>query len=477
MKITGDFSSYGMPDVWDETVDVIIVGSGFAGLAAAAEAGAKGAKVAVLEKMPYFGGNSRIAGGGCCSWDSKLKLREKLDLGEDSPQLHTEDTLKGGAYYNDPLLVEIMVRGAPGGLDWLMDAGIEFDAVLHHLGAHSAARGHHEINRSGKAMVEALYRQAEKCGADILLNSEVTRIWREDATGPVLGLRYNRNNTEKNLRSLKGIVIASGGFAADAEMVLQNNPGLGKDYLCSNHKGATGEMLRYAKAIGADTLHMEFIQLFPCAAAKSGALDRFALDSYSGAGFGAVYVNEKGLRFVNELAGRDEVSNAQLRHQSKPTWAIFSKDTFDALKTPSEILKQGEASKRLTVGKTPEETAKRAGIEPLALAATVNEHNAMIKNRSKDSFGKPVTAQMRLMENGPFYAVAQWPSVHFCMGGLRINKDAQVLDIWGNRIPKLYAAGEACGGVHGANRLAGNAITECIVFGRIAGVNVTGTED
>ena len=463
---------YGAPDVWDETVDVAIIGSGFAGLAAASEAASKGAKVKVLEKMPYYGGNSRIAGGGYCSWDSKLKLREKLNLGEDSPKLHIEDTLKGGAYYNDPLLVEKMVKGAPDGLNWLIDAGIEFEPTLHHLGAHSAARSYQETNRSGKAMVEALYRLATNRGAEVLLDSEVERVWREDAHRPVAGLRYSQNNIQKNIRCLKGIVIASGGFARDVEMVTQNNPGLGKDYLCSNHRGATGEVLRYAKAIGADTVHMGFIQLFPCAAAESGALDRFALENYSGAGFGAIYVNRNGLRFVNELAGRDEVSDAQLRRQSKPTWAIYNKDIFDSLKTPVETLEKGTASKRLARGETIEELAGKAGIAPEPLAATIREHNAVLKSGQKDRFDKQITDRMHPMEKGPFYAVAQWPSVHFCMGGLRINQDAQVLDIWGNLIPKLYAAGEVCGGVHGANRLGGNAITECIVFGRIAGSSV-----
>ena len=467
-----DSISYGAPDVWDSTVDVVIVGSGFAGLAAAIEAASNGARVMVLEKMAYYGGNSRISGGGYCSWDSNLKLREKLNLGEDSPQLHYEDTLKGGAYYNTPLLVDRMVRDASDGLNWLIDAGAEFEPALHHLGAHSAARSHQEKNRSGAAIVEALYELAVKKGVVVLRNAEVVRIWREDANGAVTGLRYSHENVQKNIQSLKGIVLASGGFARDTELVLQHTPGLGEDYLCSNHRGATGEILRYAKAVGADSLHMEFIQLFPCAAAKNGAIDRIALDCYSGAGFGVVYVNKEGLRFVNELAGRDEVSNAQLQHQSKPTWAIFNKDIFDQLNTPKEILDRGVESKRLAAGNTIEELAVGVGINAAALATTINEHNAMLKSMQKDKFNKQLSAHMCLLEKGPYYAAAQWPSVHFCMGGLRINEDAHVLDIWGKRIPKLFAAGEVCGGVHGSNRLGGNAILECVVFGRIAGRGV-----
>lgn len=461
--------SYGTPYVWDETTDVVVIGSGFAGLAAAIAAGSKAAKVTILEKMSYYGGNSRLSGGGYCTWDSKLKLREKLGMGEDSPQLHKEDTLRGGAYYNDPGLVERMAEEAPEGLNLFVDAGIEFESTLHHLGSHSAARSYQEKDRSGRIMVEALHSLAKERGIQLLLNSEVVRIWRENARGPVTGVQFLHNGMQKNIRSRKGIVIASGGFAGDADMIKQYNPGLGSDYMCSNHRGATGEVLRYAKAIGADTLQMDFIQLFPCADAKNGSIDRFALDCYSGAGFGAIYVNGSGLRFVNEMGGRDEVAGAQLKHQTKPTWAIFNKEILENLNTPAELLEKGIKSKRLLVGSTVEELAALAGIIPDALAATVNEHNKTLTGRLTDKFGKSATEKMLPMETGPYYAVAQWPSVHFCMGGLRINRDAQVLDIWGESIPRLYAAGEACGGVHGANRLGGNAIPECMVFGRIAG--------
>ena len=478
VEASGDeLMPYGVPDSWDETTDVAIIGSGFAGLAAAIEAGLKGANVIILEKMPYLGGNSRISGGGYCSWDSKLKLREKLGLGEDSPQLHKEDTLKGGAYYNDPDLVDRMVNEAPDGLNMLIEAGIEFEPTLHHLGAHSVARSYQEKNRSGKAMVDALHNYAKRCGAELRLRAKVTRLWRENAASPVTGLRYEQNGVQKNLRCLKGIVIASGGFARDTELIAQRNPWLGNNYMCSNHRGATGEVLRYAIAIGADTVHMDFIQLFPCAAAKNGVIDRLALECYSGAGFGTIYVNDKGLRFVNELAGRDEVSKAQLMHQTKPTWAVFNKDIFTRLNTPIEVLEHGVKSKRLIFGNTIEEMATLAGIIPDSLAATIDDHNEILKSGLTDNFNKTVTDKMLPMERGPYYAVAQWPSVHFCMGGLRINRDSQVLDISGIRIPKLYAAGEVCGGVHGANRLGGNAITECIVFGRAAGIGVANEKE
>ena len=133
-----------IPTNWDEETDVIIVGSGFAGLSAAAEAGELGARVVVLEKMGRYGGNSIISGGGYCAWDSKLHLRDKFNLGEDSWHLHQDDTLKGGDYYNIPELVEMMVKAAPDGLNWLIDAGAKIKKTLPRIGGHSAHRSYHE---------------------------------------------------------------------------------------------------------------------------------------------------------------------------------------------------------------------------------------------------------------------------------------------------------------------------------------------
>jgi len=113
------------------------------------------------------------------------------------------------------------------------------------------------------------------------------------------------------------------------------------------------------------------------------------------------------------------------------------------------------------------------GVPGPALEETIRNHNRYLTERKDPEFNKPFTPAMVVMEEGPYYSVAQWPSVHHCMGGLRINASTQVIDIWGDPIPKLYAAGEVAGGVHGTNRLGGNATPATIVFGRIAGTNAS----
>jgi fumarate reductase flavoprotein subunit len=466
--------AYIQPEVWDEETDVIIIGTGLAGLAAAIEAAGAGLSVVVLEKMSYPGGNSSIAGGGYCCWDSKLKMREHLGLGEDSWQLHYEDTLKGGAYYGDPNLVEIMVREAPAGLDWLVDLGVEFGEVLPRLGGHSAHRSYQEKGGSGRNIVNALLNRAKSLGVDIRFEADVTKIFRADGASRVLGLEVMSNGASMTFRVKNALVIASGGFARDTKMCKFYQPALSDSLGCNNHKGASGDMIRYAQSIGAATIQMSFIQLYPCASGTTGSMDRFAYDCYSGPGYGLIYVANDGKRFVNELAGRDEVSNAQLKGLTKPSWSILDSAIFEKLTAPPEILEKAIKSGRLIASDSIRGLAVSAGIDAEALEETISVHNAYIESSVDNDFGKPISPAMLPIRGETYYAISQWPTIHYCMGGLKINERAAVLDIFGDEIPGLYAAGEVTGGIHGSNRLGGNALADCVVFGRRAGKAIAG---
>lgn len=468
MKIlTEEILEFGLPGHWDEETDVVVVGSGYAGLAAAIEALSAGAATIILEKMPYYGGNSIISGGGYCSSDSKLKLREKLGLGEDSWRLHMEDTINGGARLSVPELVEVMAKKAPDGLNLFIDAGVSFANTLPRMGGHSAHRSHLTTDNNGRALSDPLRDLALAKGADLRLNAAVTRIWRENAGAPASGVSVDSGGAVRNLRARRALILASGGFARDVAMRTRYNPNLTDAYNCSNHKGATGECIRFAQLVGADVTHMEHIQLFPTANPANGLLDRYALAAYSGTGYGVLNVERGGNRFVNELGGRDEVSNAQIDRCDKPSYTILNKAIFNALDVREDVIESGVSSGRVIVSETAAGLADKLGMP--GLASTIDAHNAFIADGSDPDFGKPMGPHMIPMTQGPYYAIPQWPSIHFCMGGLRFDTQARVLDARGLPIPRLYAAGECCGGVHGANRLAGNAIAECIVFGRIAG--------
>ncbi len=461
-----------LPKKWDEEIDVVIVGSGFAGLAAAAEAGKKGAKVVILEKMPTYGGNSIINGGVYAAWDSKLHLRQKKNLGEDSPKQHFDDTLKGGDYYNIPELVKNFTAGSADALNWMIDeGGCKLRDAITRAGGHSAYRTHTVVEGVGRGFTEPLRKIAEKYGAKIRLSNEITWIWRKDTEGPVLGVEVKTPKGKRNIKIKKALILASGGFSRDIKMRQAFNPSIVPEYNSTNHPGATGECIRFAQAIGADTLQLAFIQLYPFAEPETGILDNPAVYPFNGVGYGLIYVDKDGKRFVNELERRDVCSMAQIKLGKKPTYSIFNEEMVAKMGGTMEEIQKGIAKGRFIKADTIEELANKLKIPAQNLVETVKKYNQYLKDGKDPDFNKPITKAMIPLEKGPFYAVAQWPAVHHTMGGVRINEKAQVIDIWGKVIPKLYAAGEVTGGVHGSNRLGSNAIPDCVVHGRIAGIN------
>ncbi len=462
-----------LPANWDETIDVVIVGSGFAGLAAAAEAAKAGAKAVILEKMPIYGGNSIINGGLYATWDSELHLRQKFNYGDDSVALHTADTVKGGDYFPIPELVKVMAEGAPDALNWMInEGGCKMRDAVVRAGGHSAFRTHIVQEGVGRGFTEPLRKIAEKNGMmPMRLENEVTWIWRAADGGPVLGVQVKSGRKVSNIKVTKALILASGGFSRDMKMRTDHFPFLTDKFLSTNHKGATGETIRFAQNVGADTLQMNFIQLYPYAEPETGILDFAGLYPFNGPGHGIVYVTQKGKRFVSELERRDVVSFAQLKlgEGTKATYCILNlamikkMGSNDAEAMP--FVEKGRMFKANSIG----ELADKMKIDKAALEETIKKHNKYLKDGKDPEFNKEILKQMISLEEGPFYGIPQWPAVHHTMGGLRINPKAQVIDIFGEVIPKLYAAGEVCGGVHGSNRLGSNAIPDAICFGRVAG--------
>ena len=367
----------------------------------------------------------------------------------------------------------LLVKQAPSALKWLIDkGGVKIQETVMAAPGHTAFRVHAMIDASGELLTTILKKMAEQNGAVVRLNQKVTHIWRNNFSDPVAGVEVQRGTKRVNLYARQALILAAGGFSRDQTLRRAYNPSLGPEYNSTNQDGATGEIIQAARAIGADVTQMNFAQVYPCADPVTGRFDVPSVFALRGPVAGMIFVDPAGHRFVNEMSDGSTWTRAQVRRagEKKVTYALFNARMISRMGTNDEVA-AGLKAGRFARGETLVELAQFLQMPPEALTRTVSEHNRFIREGHDPEYGKSGLAQMITLEEGPFYALPQWPAVHGTLGGLRINSRAQVLDIRGNVIPRLYAAGEVVGGIHGADRLAGNGIAECMVFGRVAGTN------
>lgn len=473
-----------IPESWDLTYDVVIVGGGFAGLAAAHSAATHGAKTLLIDKMPVLGGNSQINGGVYASYTSSIaeELYAKLNLTPDTAEKHIEDTIVGGDYLGDLKLVENFVYGSPVFLDLMLENGLQVRESITRPGGHYGYRTYTTQNGVGADIVNIQKKILEETDATVMLETKMTRIYREGTgDGTVVGIQVETLEGVKNIEAKKGVILATGGFSGNVEMRSKHVPALTADIPTTNHVGATGEGILMAQEVGANTMHMSHIQLYPFANPNNGVLDAVAVIPFSGPSAGIVYVDAQGKRYVNEGERRDVCARAAQNSGGFPTFSIFGQEIVEkgGFIAPTQLA-NGIADGRVFVADTLEELAalisaeSYAGttvrIEGAVLRDTIERHNRFVEEGVDPEFGKVITPGVMLKtDRGPYYAIPQWPSVHHTMGGLTINERTEVQDIWGKVIPGLYAAGEVTGGIHGTNRLGSNAIPEAAVHGMIAG--------
>lgn len=479
-----------IPEEWDMTYDVVVVGGGFAGLSAAYQSSTLGANTLLIDKMPVLGGNSQINGGVWASYTSKIadELYTKLGLTPDTAEKHIEDTIKGGDYMSDEKLVKNFVYGSPVMLDLMLDNGLQVRESITRPGGHYGYRTYTTINGIGADVVNVQKKMLEETSATVMLNAKMTQIYRE-TTGEqrVVGIRIETQDGIKNVKAEKGVILTTGGFAGNVEMRSKHVPALTSDIPTTNHVGATGEGIIMAQEVGANTTQMSYIQLYPFANPNNGVLDSYAVIPFSGPSAGIVYVDQYGNRYVNEGERRDVCSRAAQNSGGFPTFSIFGQEIVEkAGFISTEQLENGIFENRIFKADTLEELAGvinsnkykdgTISMSPETLKATIETHNGYVDAGADPDFGKVIDKGVMLkIEKGPYYAIPQWPSVHHTMGGLTITEKTEVQDIWGNVIPGLYAAGEITGGVHGTNRLGSNAIPDALVHGYIAAeVSVTG---
>ena len=488
----------------DSTVDadVVVVGAGGAGMTAAITAAGEGKTVVILESQSMVGGNSVRATGGMNA--GKTVYQDENEFGEsagvektlktaaekyadnetitalaktvseqwaayqanptgyfDSVELMELDTMIGGKGINDPELVETLCANSADAIDWLDEHGITLHNVSSFGGA-SVKRIHRPVNAEGKTvsvgsyMIPLLQENCEKAGVKMMLDTTATEIL-TDANGAAVGVKATGASGETVTVNAKAVVLATGGFGANLDMVVKYKPEL-KGFMTTNAPGIQGQGIEMAEAIGAATVDMDQIQIHPTVEANTAALITEGLR-----GDGAILINEEGQRFIDEVGTRDVVSAAEIAQTGSYSWLVVDQAMADA----SSVI-QGYIKKGYTVtGATYEELGKAMGVDAAAFAETMEKWNGYVEAKNDPDFGR--TSFANPLNTAPYYAVKVTAGVHHTMGGLKINANTEVLNEKGEVIPGLFAAGEVTGGVHGANRLGGNAVADFTVFGRIAG--------
>ena len=488
----------------DSTVDadVVVVGAGGAGMTAAITAAGEGKSVVILESQSMVGGNSVRATGGMNA--AKTVYQDENEFGEsagvektlktaaekyadnetitalaktvseqwaayqanptgyfDSVELMELDTMIGGKGINDPELVETLCANSADAIDWLDEHGITLHNVSSFGGA-SVKRIHRPVNAEGKTvsvgsyMIPLLQENCEKAGVKMMLDTTATEIL-TDANGAAVGVKATGASGETVTVNAKAVVLATGGFGANLDMVVKYKPEL-KGFMTTNAPGIQGQGIEMAQAIGAATVDMDQIQIHPTVEANTAALITEGLR-----GDGAILINEEGKRFIDEVGTRDVVSAAEIAQTGSYSWLVVDQAMVDA----SSVI-QGYIKKGYTVtGATYEELGKAMGVDAAAFAETMEKWNGYVEAKNDPDFGR--TSFANKLDTAPYYAIKVTAGVHHTMGGLKINANTEVLNEKGEVIPGLFAAGEVTGGVHGANRLGGNAVADFTVFGRIAG--------
>ena len=480
--------------------DIVIVGAGGAGMTAALTAAAEGMKVIIVESQPVAGGNSVRATGGMNAGDTPYQdkaefaqaagvekglkaaeayadnatvaaltaaVKAQWEVYQQNPQGYFDsielmqlDTIVGGKAVNDADLVKVMAENSAEGVEWLQNYGIMLDNTGAFGGA-SVNRIHWPKVNDKKTNVGAymipLMEKACNDEANIEILFETTAYSIITKNGAAAGIVAEGKNGETVTVTADAVILATGGFGANLEMVAALKPEL-EGFMTTNAAGLQGQGIAMAEAIGAATVDMEQIQIHPTVEFYTASLITEGLR-----GDGAILVNAEGKRFIDEVGTRDVVSAAEIAQTGSYSWLIVDQAMLDASATIAGYVKKGLTK----TGATYEELAAACEIDAANFAATMEAWNGYVEAKNDPDFGR--VSFTKPLNKAPYYAVKVTAGIHHTMGGLKINTETQVLTAEGTAIPGLYAAGEVTGGVHGANRLGGNAVCDFVVFGRIAG--------
>ena len=456
------------------TSDVVVIGGGGSGMAAALSALEAGAhKVVILEKLGYLGGSTQVSGGAFNAVDD---ARQKPQGIVDSKPIFFEATMRGGHYVGNPELVHYLTYNATDAVAWLEKEGVEFRDKIGAATGSLGQRSHYGKKPAGWAYTSVFEKRLKEFGDRVEILTDTPAQHLIVKNGAVVGVKALRHGKQPITVNAASTVIATGGFGANIPMRQKENTGVWKEVSLDKRIGTTningaaqGQGIAIAREAGADIIGLSDIQLHPNGTPGTGLMQDIATS-----GRNRLFINTNGDRFVSESAARDTLCKAIFAQPGGTYFLLMNKLRYpDETKpdrmgvTMQDMLKLGRVKKAATL----DEMAALLNVPAANLKAAVAEYNKAATNKgTPDKFGFVATnTDDAPMTEGPWYACPKVPTVHHTMGGIRINVHAQVLNKKGSPVKGLYAAGEVTGGIHGANRLGGNAIADVYTFGKVAG--------
>lgn len=456
------------PKTWNASYDVVVVGAGAAGLSAACEAVKRKLSVCVLEKVGVVGGSSAICGG---QW-SVSGTREQKERGiQDSEELFVKDMLKTGQNQNDPELVKVFVRNSKAMYDWVTTDLRLRPATVTLAAGMSVPRAH---TFKPAEIIMALKDWAEKRGAEIRESAPVERLLWDNRERRICGVKALVDGKERFIEAKKGVILAAGGFSRSPKLLKKYAPLLENAGVIAG-VGTQGDGILMAQAYGADLVDTPYIKASYGFSLHATTIKDMSLIYYKG----AVMVNKAGKRFVNESISYKLLADRSFAQPEGRSWLVFD-NAIRKVAMKADPFQDGVLWKPIDEGKVPdyvfegatlEEAAKKAGLPPEAVAATVKKYNEAIdkggdemgRTSLSSGYGKPVK-----IEHGPFFVFPATGAMIGTYCGVKITPQAQVSDVFGVPIRNLYAAGEMTGGVHGAAYMTGTAFGKALAFGKVA---------
>lgn len=504
----------------DVETDVVVIGGGGSGMAAALSAAQAGKNVVVVEKAGSIGGDTLVCGAIYNApneeLQSKVEMSESVKktiekaLAEepvseehkalqaevkaqwdeynakgrtdlfDSKEWYALQTWINGDKVGSLDLVKVLCFNSYPGLEWIQSMGMNFNDKIAQGAGSLWQRTHTSTMKMGTGFLSVYAEQLEKLSDKITLMVETsaTGIMVENDTATGIKAKDNHSGTEFTVKAKDGVILASGGFGANSKMVQEYNttgkwPDLSKVGTTNRFSASQGDGITMAKEAGASLTDMDQIQLLYLGNVVDGQISKFTARCANGTDQ-IVFINKEGKRFVREDGRRDEICLGVLDQTDAMFYVLESADGagYKDIKDPEWRSADGFTFQYLVdngfifVDDTLEGLAKQLGMEPETLKATVDEFNKSV-DAASDEFGRLLYTTK--LEHGPWTALPRQACIHHTMGGVTIDTNTHILNDEGKAIKGLYAAGEVVGGIHGANRLGGNAVVDTVVFGKLAG--------